>query len=90
VVGWLRPLIDILMSGNSETVHYELSQMFGAVDPANLANYFRLEPTVGTASSAMDMATPENMRALEEAGKTFVSNNVNQLNRIVDLLIENK
>jgi uncharacterized protein len=90
VVGWLRPLIDILMSGNSETVHYELSQMFGAVDPANLANYFRLEPSVGTASSAMDMATPENMRALEGAGKTFVSNNVNQLNRIVDLLIENK
>ncbi len=90
VVGWLRPLIDILMSGNSETVHYELSQMFGAVDPANLANYFRLEPTVGTASSAMDLATPENMCALEEAAKTFVSNNVNQLNRIVDLLIENK
>ena len=90
VVGWLRPLINILMSANSETVHYELRQMFGAVDPANLANYFRLEPTVGTASSAMDLATPENMCALEEAGKTFVSNNVDQLNRIVDLLIENK
>lgn len=90
VVRWLVPLIDILMSGNSETVHYELCQMFGAVDPANLANYFRLEPTVGTASSAMDLATPENMQALEEAGKTFVSNNVNQLNKIVDLLIANK
>jgi len=90
VIGWLVPLIDILMSGNSETVHYELSQMFGAVDPANLANYIRLEPTVGTASSAMDLATPKNMKALEEAGKTFVSNNVNQLNSIVELLIANK
>jgi uncharacterized protein len=90
VVGWLKPLIDILMSGNSETVHYELKQMFGAADPANLANYFRLEPTVGTAESAMDLATTENMEALEEAGKTFVTNNTEQIDKIVDLLIANK
>lgn len=90
VVGWLKPLIDILMSGNSETVHYQLDQMFGAVHPANRANYFRLEPTVETASSAMDLATEENMRELKEAGKTFVSNNIEELNRIVELLIVNK
>jgi len=90
VVGWLKPLIDILMSGNSETVHYELRQLFGAVDPANLANYFRLEPTVETAESDMDLATPKNMLALEKAGKTYVSNYVNQLNKIVELLIANK
>jgi len=90
IVGWLIPLINILMSGNSETVHYELKQMFGAVDPTNLANYFRLEPTVGTASSAMDLATPENMHALEEAGKTFVSNHTDKLDKIVELLIANK
>jgi patatin-like phospholipase/acyl hydrolase len=90
VVGWLKPLIDILMSGNSETVHFELNQMFGATDPANRANYFRLEPTVETARSSMDLATPENMHELEEAGKTFVANNVEELNKIVDLLIANK
>jgi patatin-like phospholipase/acyl hydrolase len=90
VVGWLKPLINILMSGNSETVHYELRQLFGAANPDNLANYFRLEPTVGAASSAMDLATPENMQALEEAGKTFVSNNADQLDQLVDLLIANK
>lgn len=90
VIGWLAPIIDILMSGNSETVDYELNQMFGAVDPKNIANYFRLEPTVETAKSAMDLATPENMHALEEAGKTFVTNNVDQLDKIVELLIANK
>ena len=90
VVGWLKPLIDILMSGNSETVHYELDQMFEAIDPANRANYFRLEPTVETAKSSMDLATPENMLDLEEAGKTFVANNVEELNKIVELLIANK
>lgn len=90
VIGWLVPLIDILMSGNSETVHYQLNQMFEAVKPANRANYFRLEPTVETASSAMDLATKENMRELEEAGKTFVTNNAEQLDKIVELLIANK
>lgn len=90
VIGWLVPLIDILMSGNSETVHYELNQMFGAVNPANKANYFRLEPTVETAKNSMDLATPENMHALEEAGKTFVTNNADQLDQIVELLIANK
>lgn len=90
VVGWLRPLINILMSGNSETVHYQLKQMFGAADPANTKYYFRLEPTVGTAKSAMDLATTDNMLALEEAGKTFVAANVEELNQIVDLLIENQ
>lgn len=90
VIGWLRPLIDILMSGNSETVHYELNQMFAATDPANRENYYRLEPTVGTAKSAMDLASPENMLALEEAGKTFVANNQDQLDKIVEALIANK
>ena len=90
VIGWLKPLIDILMSGNSETVHYELNQLFGAIDPANLSNYIRLEPKVETAKSAMDIATAENMIALEEAGKIFVADNAEQLDKIVELLIINK
>lgn len=90
VVEWLKPLIDILMSGNSETVHYELNQMFSATNPANIENYIRLEPTVETAKSDMDLATPENMLALEEAGKIFVTANAEQLNKIVKLLIDNK
>jgi patatin-like phospholipase/acyl hydrolase len=90
VVGWLKPIIDILMSGNSETVHYELGQLFRAVDTENRKNYFRLEPTVGTAKNAMDLATTVNMKALEKAGKTYVSNNIKTLDKIVDLLIENQ
>lgn len=36
VIGWLNPLIDMIMSGNSKTVHYELNQMFGANDPIRI------------------------------------------------------
>jgi len=90
VVGWLKPLIDILMSGNSETVHYELGHLFEAIHPANRQNYIRLEPTVQTAASAMDDATTENMKALEDAGKVFVTGHAGELDKIVDLLITNK
>ena len=90
VVGWLKPLIDILMSGNSETVHYELNQLFGTFEPSNGGTYFRLEPTVETADSSMDLATPENMKALEEAGKVFITRNAALLDKIVDILILNK
>lgn len=90
VIGWLKPLIDILMSGNSETVHYELIQLFGSIDPANRENYYRLELTVETAENAMDLASKANMHALEEAGKTFVTNHADLLDKIVEVLIANK
>jgi uncharacterized protein len=90
VAGWLQPLINILMSGNSETVHYELKQLFDSLQPPNKADYYRLEPSVETASNEMDLATAKNMKALEEAGKTFVSDNVELLGNIIDLLIANK
>lgn len=90
VIGWLMPLIDILMSGNSETVHYELKQLFEPVEKPDHKLYFRLEPTVGTAKSKMDLASDKNMHALEEAGKTFVAGNTAELDKIVELLIENK
>jgi hypothetical protein len=90
IIGWLRPLIDILMSGNSETVHYELTELFGGIHPTNRQNYIRLESTVETAKNQMNLTTHENMNALEEAWKIFVTDNAKQLNKIIDKLIENK
>jgi uncharacterized protein len=90
VVGWLQPLIDILMSGNSETVHYELVHLFSKSNPTKQGQYFRLEPKVETASSKMDLATDKNMLALQEAGKMFVSENYETIDQIIDLLIANK
>jgi len=34
-IGWLLPIIDILMSGNSETVSYQVKQMFLTLDEKN-------------------------------------------------------
>lgn len=89
-IGWLLPIIDILMSGNSETVSYQLKQMYDTLSPEDKKDYFRLEPSIEGAKSAMDNASPENIKELVAAGKRYVSDHDEELNLIVDRLIENE
>jgi uncharacterized protein len=89
-VGWILPLIDILMSGNSETIDYQLQQIFGTIKPPSKPDYYRLEPKREPAESAMDNASPKNMGALREAGMRYVSDNEKLIEMLVDLLIANK
>ncbi len=88
-IGWLLPIIDILMSGNSETVSYQLKQMFKTLDnEVDKKDYFRLEPAIGEAKTAMDNSSAENIRKLVEAGKRYVTEHEDELNHIINRLIE--
>jgi uncharacterized protein len=89
-IGWLMPIIDILMSGNSETVSYQLKQMFDTLSDKDKKDYFRIEPSIEGAKSAMDNATPENIQELVAAGRRYVTDHDEELNHIVDRLIENE
>jgi patatin-like phospholipase/acyl hydrolase len=89
LAGWLRPIIDILMSGSSETVHYQMEQLFDAASGKD-GFYYRLEPSLGSANGALDDASTKNMEALKRAGEQYVEANAKILDEIVDLLIENK
>ena len=70
---WIKPVIDIMMSGNSETVDYHLRQIFDTLSKQDKADYYRLEPDLGNANDEMDDASPKNLRDLEEAAISFVS-----------------
>jgi patatin-like phospholipase/acyl hydrolase len=70
---WIKPVIDIMMSGNSETVHYHLMQIFDTLSKSDKADYYRLEPDLGNANNEMDDASPENLKALEESAISFIS-----------------
>lgn len=87
---WIKPIIDIMMSGNSETVHYHLTQIFDTLSKQDKANYYRLEPTLKSANSEMDDASPENLKALEEDAIAFISkSDVNEkLDEISSKLLE--
>ena len=86
---WLEPVIDILMSGNSETVAYQLTQMYLTLNDENKNNYYRLEPGLKEACSEMDEATPANINNLYQAGLTFVHDNAQMLEKIAASLLEN-
>jgi patatin-like phospholipase/acyl hydrolase len=88
-IKWLEPVIDVLMSGNSETVAYQLTQMYLTLEPENQKNYYRLEPGLKEACSEMDIATDENINNLYQAGLTFVHDNKNLLEEIAKKILDN-
>jgi patatin-like phospholipase/acyl hydrolase len=89
-IKWLEPVIDILMSANSETVAYQLTQMFLTLEPENQKNYYRLEPSLKEACSEMDEATPENIGNLYQAGLTFVREKKEMLEEIAQKILDNE
>lgn len=88
VIQWLQPLIDIMMSGNAETVTYQLHKIWDTTD--NPDHFIRLAPDLYEANPEMDDASVNNLNALNEAGKKFVTENLDKLNKVVKLLIEHK
>jgi hypothetical protein len=88
-IKWLEPVIDILMSSNSETVAYQLMQMYLTLEPENQKNYYRLEPSLKEACSEMDEATPENIGNLYQAGLTYVREKKEMLEEIAQKILDN-
>ncbi|UJH91402.1 patatin-like phospholipase family protein [Antarcticibacterium sp. 1MA-6-2] len=86
-VGWIKPLIDIMMSGAAETTHYHLSRMFSARNKAN--SYIRIQPSsLGNADVDMDNASKENLAALAQVGVETSESCSDELDRIVEVLLQ--
>ena len=86
-VGWIKPLIDIMMAGASETTDYHLFRMFSA--RKNDSSYIRIQPSrMGNASLDMDNASKENLAALAEIGIETSENCSEELDKIVEILIK--
>lgn len=89
-ISWVQPIIDILMSGNSETVNYQLRQIYNTLSKNDKEDYYRLEPSLREALPSMDNVELSNLNKLEQAGKWYIDENKDMLNDIVDKLISNK
>jgi predicted acylesterase/phospholipase RssA len=57
ILGWARPLLDIIFDGVSGTTEYELSQLPGVTQ-------YRFQTSLEGGSEAMDDVTPENLANL--------------------------
>jgi patatin-like phospholipase/acyl hydrolase len=80
-------LVDIMTSASSESTEFFIEQLFKFNRKSK--NYVRLEPTnMSSVESSMDAASQNNIQKLISLADRLMSENENQLNRIVDHLIK--
>ncbi|MDD5093435.1 MAG: patatin-like phospholipase family protein [Dehalococcoidia bacterium] len=82
---WIRPLVDIMMSGVSETVDYQLRQIFAAVDAS--PQYLRIQTQIRPAHADPDNAESANLRTLKETGRILAEKNSTKLDAFARLLL---
>lgn len=71
---WIKPVLDFMMSGVSETVDYELQQIYDAVGKP--AQYLRINGELpANVSADLDCVEPENMKALKAFGDQLFDEN---------------
>ena len=87
MVKWIKPIIDIMMSGNSETVNYQLRQIYNTLEYKDSLDYYRLQTQLIHAESAMDQASPKNLKALHDDGLAAVEHYKTELDDIANKLI---
>ena len=88
-IGWIKPLIDIMMTGLAETVDYECHLAFDAVGVPE--QYLRMNVPLSKLppgiSSNMDDASPGNLRGLCELGMELAEQHDAQLTAFARRLI---
>lgn len=82
---WLNPILDILMSSVSETVDYQMQQIFSVSGVHQ--NYARIEPPMLTADIKIDSASAKNMRKLHSAAQNYIDHNAPLLDAICQSIV---
>jgi len=73
-IQWVKPVIEIMMSGNSSATHYHLMQIFDTLElQYDKRCYHRLEPEVKSADLQMDNASLDNLKRLQEDALNYIS-----------------
>jgi uncharacterized protein len=76
---WARPVIDILLDGQSDTVDFQARQVLES-------GYWRLQTELNRASDDLDDASPENLEALQAEAAELVEREAATLATIAEAL----
>ncbi|WP_299252559.1 patatin-like phospholipase family protein [uncultured Cytophaga sp.] len=86
-LGWLNPLLDVMINGASEVIESELIIQFRSMQAID--QYHRIQPDLIGDSQEMDDASPENIQRLMEISATTIEKYKDELEVIVNRLINN-
>ncbi len=87
-LGWVRPVIDILMSGTVEVADYQLRQMYKAVGAPE--QYLRIQPPLASKNADIGNSEPANLHELVATGEKAAEQNDAALDAFVALLLAEK
>ncbi len=87
LVGWARPVVDILLSSSAEVVDYQMQKLFETAGCHDC--YVRIDPELGKAKPDMDDVSDENIKQLKDAGYCYIKDHSEELDAVIDKLIEN-
>lgn len=83
---WVQPLMNILMTGVSETVNYQMVQIFDSIEKPN--QYLRINPNLSNEKPLpIDAASEENISELVRIGQEQADKSNQELDRFIDLLL---
>ena len=86
-IGWLKPLISMMLIGNKRGTKRNLALEFAADGAED--QYINIDPSLGMASRVLDRATKGNIRELKQAGARAVHKYRKDLVYITEKLVEN-
>jgi predicted acylesterase/phospholipase RssA len=83
LIGWARPLLDVVFEGVSDTVGYQLEQLCPAIDGKSRAYRFRVAlPHLKTAIEDIDDATDATIEALQSVAENLIREKDRDLDEI--------
>lgn len=97
VINWAKSIPEIMMDGGLDTVDYQMKKIFGTLEEEHQFNYKRVDVPLANKKYSSDMAdaSPENIKALEIAGKETLQNALEDrpgemnLNDFIQALVDN-
>ncbi len=84
MIGWLRPILGVMMDGQADAADHHLRQLLPDAGPAQ--RYFRFDTRLDLALDDMDAANAGNIAALKAEAAQILEAQAAELARLLDLL----
>lgn len=84
-LGWAKPSIDIALEGGPQMTEYHMKQIASTVRGSR---FYRIQPELHGADTALDNASYDNLMKLKDAGMKNAEEHNKTLDKIVDELLK--
>lgn len=84
LVGWVRPLLNIMFDGVCDAVDYQMKQL--CCEKADGPRYYRFDIELTDVNDDFDDASPGNLRMIKQAGMELARTTTNDLDRLSDMI----